>query len=100
MKGCGERVLYLDFDGVLHHENRFWSSPRCVFGGTTWIYAFSARAFAGWPPRAIPEHTNSAEHILAASIRVFMDGKTTFTEVAGARNRCNVSLKDGRKPFH
>ena len=24
MKGRGERLLYLDFDGVLHHENVLW----------------------------------------------------------------------------
>lgn len=24
MKGCGGQVLYLDFDGVLHHENCYW----------------------------------------------------------------------------
>ena len=29
MKGRGERVLYLDFDGVLHHENVRWH-PRIV----------------------------------------------------------------------
>lgn len=31
MKGCGERVLYLDFDGVLHHENRFWYPRRGAY---------------------------------------------------------------------
>jgi len=24
VKGRGERLLYLDFDGVLHHENVLW----------------------------------------------------------------------------
>ena len=24
-RGAGQRILYLDFDGVLHHENVMWS---------------------------------------------------------------------------
>lgn len=27
-KGAGQKVLYLDFDGVLHHENCLWSPKR------------------------------------------------------------------------
>ena len=27
-RGAGERILYLDFDGVLHHENCLWSPKR------------------------------------------------------------------------
>ncbi len=27
-KGAGELILYLDFDGVLHHENCLWSPKR------------------------------------------------------------------------
>jgi len=27
-KGAGELILYLDFDGVLHHENCLWSTKR------------------------------------------------------------------------
>ena len=28
MKGTGELVIYLDFDGVLHHENCLWSPTK------------------------------------------------------------------------
>jgi hypothetical protein len=31
MKGTGEFVLYLDFDGVLHHENCLWHPTRGAY---------------------------------------------------------------------
>ncbi|RYF31932.1 MAG: hypothetical protein EOO23_00885 [Comamonadaceae bacterium] len=31
MKGTGGDVLYLDFDGVLHHENCFWHPRRGAY---------------------------------------------------------------------
>lgn len=31
MKGEGGRLLYLDFDGVLHHENCFWHPRRGAY---------------------------------------------------------------------
>jgi hypothetical protein len=31
MKGSGELVLYLDFDGVLHHENCLWHPRRGAY---------------------------------------------------------------------
>lgn len=31
MRGCGEFVLYLDFDGVLHHENCLWHPRRGAY---------------------------------------------------------------------
>jgi hypothetical protein len=30
-KGAGELILYLDFDGVLHHENCLWHPRRGVY---------------------------------------------------------------------
>jgi hypothetical protein len=32
-KGSGETVLYLDYDGVLHHENVLWHPRRGVYAG-------------------------------------------------------------------
>lgn len=32
-RGNGEPVLYLDFDGVLHHENVLWTPRRGIFAG-------------------------------------------------------------------
>lgn len=31
MKGCNELVLYLDYDGVLHHENVLWHPRRGAY---------------------------------------------------------------------
>lgn len=31
LKGHGEQVLYLDFDGVLHHENCYWKPGRGAY---------------------------------------------------------------------
>lgn len=31
MKGNGARLLYLDYDGVLHHENCFWHPRRGAY---------------------------------------------------------------------
>lgn len=31
MKGRGEKILYLDFDGVLHHENCLWHPKRGAY---------------------------------------------------------------------
>ena len=31
MKGTGELVLYLDYDGVLHHENCLWHPRRGAY---------------------------------------------------------------------
>lgn len=31
MKGTGQSVLYLDFDGVLHHENVWWHPKRGAY---------------------------------------------------------------------
>lgn len=30
-KGCGRQVLYLDFDGVLHHENCLWHPKKGAY---------------------------------------------------------------------
>lgn len=32
-RGQGERILYLDYDGVLHHENVLWRAGRGIFAG-------------------------------------------------------------------
>lgn len=39
-KGQGEPVLYLDFDGVLHHENVLWHPRKGVYAGAPGFVLF------------------------------------------------------------
>lgn len=50
-KGFGERVIYLDFDGVLHHEDVRWSAKR--------------RAYLNVPGHQLFEHASLLEALLA-----------------------------------
>lgn len=51
MKGTGQCVLYLDFDGVLHHENVWWHPKRGAY-----IFETHYRLF---------EHVELLEQLLA-----------------------------------
>lgn len=44
LKGRGEQVLYLDFDGVLHHENVLWHPRRGVYAGAPGFVLFEHAA--------------------------------------------------------
>lgn len=39
-RGYGEPVLYLDYDGVLHHENVLWHPRRGIYAGTPGFILF------------------------------------------------------------
>jgi len=68
-RGQGERVLYLDFDGVLHHENVLWRSGRGVY--------------AGPPGFTLFEHAALLEQLLAPFPLVRIVLSTSWVRVLG-----------------
>jgi len=89
-KGAGELILYLDFDGVLHHENCLWNPKRgpyiaAVFPGhvlfqhaslletlldpypqirivlsTSWVRRYGCTGAAKWLPQSLRERVIGA----------------------------------------
>jgi hypothetical protein len=54
-KGAGELVLYLDFDGVLHHEECYWDRRGPYI---------KARSLGLKPPYSVFQHVELLEHLL------------------------------------
>lgn len=62
-KGAGELVLYLDFDGALHHENVLWHSKKGAHLGAPPHYKLFQHAdlvvsllSPYWPMNGFPIH--------------------------------------------
>lgn len=68
-KGRGELVLYLDFDGVLHHENVLWHHKR--------------GAYAGPPGFALFEHAGLLDKLLAPYPEVGIVLSTSWVRTYG-----------------
>ncbi|MGX5652719.1 HAD domain-containing protein [Hydrogenophaga borbori] len=78
-RGYGEPVVYLDYDGVLHHENVFWDPRR--------------GAYAGPPGFQLFEHAELLEKLLAPYPAVRIVLSTSWVRTYG----CSGSAK--RLPF-
>lgn len=82
-KGRGEFVLYLDYDGVLHHENVLWHPRR--------------GAYAGPPGFTLFEHATLLDELLAAHPEVGIVLSTSWTRIYGcygAAKRLPPGLRD------
>lgn len=81
--GQGEFVLYLDYDGVLHHENVLWHPRR--------------GAYAGPPGFTLFEHATLLDELLAAHPEVGIVLSTSWTRIYGcygAAKRLPPGLRD------
>lgn len=82
-KGVGEHVLYLDFDGVLHHEDVRWSLKR--------------GPFLNAPGHSLFEHAALLEDLLKPYPQVHIVLSTTWARVFscyGAAKRLPPGLRD------
>ncbi|NIM40380.1 MAG: hypothetical protein GTN84_02835 [Hydrogenophaga sp.] len=82
-KGGGELALYLDFDGVLHHENVLWHPRR--------------GAYAGPPHFTLFEHAALLDELLSPYPEVFIVLSTSWVRTYGcdgAAKRLPAGLRD------
>lgn len=82
-RGYGEPVLYLDYDGVLHHENVHWDPRR--------------GAYAGPPGFQLFEHAELLEKLLAPypAVRIVLSTSWVRTYgCSGSAKRLPLGLRD------
>lgn len=72
-----EAVMYLDYDGTLHHESVYWDPVRKqpFIQATERYTLFQHAPFAGRNNDLVPEHRLRPEHILGPALRPQRGGK-------------------------